>query len=443
VHLALALLVAAETLPAHNAALRVAGGEGVTEAEAVHVEERLWMAFAPLLKERGFVLVPLAPLYAYLDARGVPKDVQHKFGDSVVKSALTVKLRELDVEVSWMNVLSRPHGAEVLLTFSATGLRNDHTLAVNLLRAPSFEALEPLLEKGAPKIVTAALEHFKPIPRPDSWPPPGAPTPAPNPRAYADASVRRGMSEKSIDLIRGGIAAGAALELEDENRNTPLFWACFLGDDALVETLLGKGANFRKRNALGRTPLVWAANAGHVAIVNRLAKAGADIEAPDDLGAPVLSYTAQLGRTDVMLRLLELGAKVDWPNHDGRTALNVASTIGSAKGVELLLEHGAGINHQSKGGLTPLMDATLSGHAAIVATLLRKGANPELRDSEKGATALTIAAYHGRADIVQALIQGKADVNARDAQGFTPLHYAIALNRAEAARLLLAAGAGE
>ena len=95
-HLAVALLVAAETLPAHNASLRVMGGEGITEAEAVHVEERLWTAFAPLLKERGFVLMPLAPLYAYLDARGMPKDVQHKFGDSIVRSALKVKLRELD-----------------------------------------------------------------------------------------------------------------------------------------------------------------------------------------------------------------------------------------------------------------------------------------------------------------------------------------------------------
>jgi ankyrin repeat protein len=68
-------------------------------------------------------------------------------------------------------------------------------------------------------------------------------------------------------------------------------------------------------------------------------------------------------------------------------------------------------------------DAIRKGDLATVQALLKD--NPELANSKdrSGRTALQWAAVFGFKEISQVLLGYKADINARDSAGMTPLHY--------------------
>jgi len=135
-------------------------------------------------------------------------------------------------------------------------------------------------------------------------------------RAWADASVRRGMSEKSLDLIRRReIAAGAALELEDENRNTPLSGRASSATTRWWRRC-SQGANFRKRNAWAGRRWCGLANAGHLTIVNRLVKAARTSKRPTIwLTRPLLRGATRAGGRDAAPA--RAGRQGRLPNRDG------------------------------------------------------------------------------------------------------------------------------
>ncbi len=217
-----ALLLALALAAPRNAALQVMAGEGVTEAEAVEVEARLWKSFAPLLGKRGFALEPLAPLHAHLTAQGVPHGEQHAAGNSAANTALIVRLRELDVELSFMTVLSRD-GGQARLALAALGFHDLSSLGSDLRRAASLEALEALLDKDAAQLIDAALLKFKPAPMPSWWRPQQLVPPAPAVSRPAQPHLPDGARVAVLELRR---AAGFTLEdaryLADEVRGAVL-----------------------------------------------------------------------------------------------------------------------------------------------------------------------------------------------------------------------------
>jgi ankyrin repeat protein len=73
-------------------------------------------------------------------------------------------------------------------------------------------------------------------------------------------------------------------------------------------------------------------------------------------------------------------------------------------------------------------DAAKNGDLEKVKTLLKD--NPDLvfsKDYTNGVTPLHIAAARGDTNVAKLLITHKADVNAKDNNGMTPLHYAVFL----------------
>ena len=77
---------------------------------------------------------------------------------------------------------------------------------------------------------------------------------------------------------------------------------------------------------------------------------------------------------------------------------------------------------------------------AGVQALLDSGADVNAKD-ENDMTALHWAASGGNEELVELLISKGADVNAKEEVGWTPLHYAAAMNHKAIAELLLAKGA--
>ncbi|CAM9546134.1 unnamed protein product [Chrysoparadoxa australica] len=92
-------------------------------------------------------------------------------------------------------------------------------------------------------------------------------------------------------------------------------------------------------------------------------------------------------------------------------------------------------------GFTPLMLAAKGNDLDSLLALLAAGADVEARDDEGNDSALHGSVALGHLRIVEALLQHKADVAARNRQGFTPLMVAAVYNKPECALALLNASA--
>jgi ankyrin repeat protein len=109
------------------------------------------------------------------------------------------------------------------------------------------------------------------------------------------------------------------------------------------------------------------------------------------------------------------------------------------------LKKGAAINRVDEDGRTILMHAILADKASVevIMLLIQNGANVKLAEPAQQWTPLHFAARDNRADIVKVLLENKAEVDARDVFGNTPLWRAVMNFKGDdkAIRLLLSHGA--
>lgn len=99
------------------------------------------------------------------------------------------------------------------------------------------------------------------------------------------------------------------------------------------------------------------------------------------------------------------------------------------------------VESEEQGDAAPkrLLMAALRGDDALFAELLCfVSVNAE---DSKGDTALHMAAHHGLTDVVRVLIAAKAEIDAMNNDGWTPLAYALKYQKSECITALLAAGA--
>jgi hypothetical protein len=87
-----------------------------------------------------------------------------------------------------------------------------------------------------------------------------------------------------------------------------------------------------------------------------------------------------------------------------------------------------------------LMAAAENGNADSVKALISAGADVNAKDNDVG-TALHYAAHKGHKDVAQLLLANKASVNAKGDRGMAPLHFAAREGDWKMAQLLLANGA--
>jgi len=214
------------------------------------------------------------------------------------------------------------------------------------------------------------------------------------------------------------------------------------GDRAAVQTLLTGKAKQSVAGAEGTAALVWAATRGDVAMVDLLLKAGANAKAANEFGATALYAAAEHADATLTTKLLTAGASPNVALPSGETPLMSAASRGNLDVVRALLKGGANVNaKESNAGQTALMVAISEHHGAVVDELIKGGADVELA-SNSGFTPLMFAAQQGDADSTRFLIKAGAKVDdAQPKSGLTPLIVASAMAHPEAVDLLLEAGA--
>ncbi|XP_045118026.1 serine/threonine-protein phosphatase 6 regulatory ankyrin repeat subunit A-like isoform X7 [Portunus trituberculatus] len=250
----------------------------------------------------------------------------------------------------------------------------------------------------------------------------------------------------------------------DEDGYTPLHLATIAGNKAVVQYLLGRGADVKAVDNEKHTAVHWATVCGEVELLEMLMEAGADASTPDLHGAYPLHYAAQMCGPNsemgndvrvglqVLRKLLQYGVDVSVTDHDGRTPLLWAASAevrpshvycpsGSADAILALINAGASVSADDKDGLTALHCAASRGHLDCLDCLLNFcGAEVDTLDSN-GCTPLFYAVTLGHADCTGLLLHHGAHPDKQDRKGRTPAHCGAAKGQLETLKLLHHKGA--
>ncbi len=273
----------------------------------------------------------------------------------------------------------------------------------------------------------------------------------------------------------------------DELGVTALMLAAQLKSVVLVQQLLEAGAGVNVTANNGRTALDSAPRDSkvHAFLRQQGGKSGVELrkqEAPDVVeqlttlarqnpalqGWPVLNIAAWQGRIDDLPVLLTKGTDVNARDPKGYTALMRAVAQGNAEVITWLLDAGADPQLKAEDGQSALTIAIAANQQDIALTLF-KHEEPALDAQTRGtwllrslgqeqftlaryitqgelsaslaSQALLMAVSKAPHDLLATLLAAKAEVNAKNAQGQTPLGLAIARADAQVITLLLNGGA--
>ncbi|OQR92508.1 hypothetical protein ACHHYP_03642 [Achlya hypogyna] len=296
--------------------------------------------------------------------------------------------------------------------------------------------------------------------------------------------VRRNSLEVVEAGFDGDLAAldalldkGYHLESEDGHKHTALSEAACQGHDAMIHRLLELGANPNAVNDEGRSPLYRAAYNGHLNVIIALLDAGADPRTTTKQGERAID----VAKTKEVAAIL-----TDWPIETTETLLQQRRMVIEKKLQERLTSHVereqlAMVRIHGELVETAASSASTAGEALkaklaelaseALTTDSRPRGSADVRD-ERGATLLSLAAQHDNVGVAEMLLTFwkvtfrdethpmlrphkrqlshaqavftkvfKANVNARDAKGWTPIAIAVFHQSKRVARLLLEHGA--
>jgi len=226
------------------------------------------------------------------------------------------------------------------------------------------------------------------------------------------------------ELVKKLIEAGAKVDIEDENKDTPLIYACSIPEfDAfeessnkskIIDILLDHKANIDKKSDIYDTPLFMAIENEHPKLVEKLIAKGADVYQLNKYGEnPLIKacnnhMEGDEEQFEIIKTLLRaetnlLSEKVP---SNGNTPLIIACRKNDRELVDFLLRKAGSevVNAANKDGNTALMEASESGFAKIVQLLLNRFQRIDMdKKNKKGKTAFELAMEGHHEEVVKAI----------------------------------------
>ena len=233
---------------------------------------------------------------------------------------------------------------------------------------------------------------------------------------------------------------------------TPLHYAARSNSDGIAMWLIDHGADVNAKNEDGETPLLIAISNRNFDLAEFLNERGDDVNAKEVDGETPLLISVSIPWLAKLL--IERGADVNAKNEDGETPLLIAATRDNFDLVELLIEHGADVNVKTVVGWAPLHSAASRNSLDMAKLLIEHSADVNAKNEMSlgyaqwlieyghsvdviGMTPLHSAAWSNSLDVAKLLIERGADVNAKDADDFTPLDRALNEDDSEEMQALL------
>ncbi len=223
--------------------------------------------------------------------------------------------------------------------------------------------------------------------------------------AGADPNAKNNAGETPLNHLYLSESGKVLLEAGAEMDDTPLHWACEENDIQRVRELLEQGASPWVKGFSGQTPVCRTTSSEIVAM---LKKEGADLDEQDADGDRPLHWA----NAEQTRALLEHGADPNATNNEGQSPLHIVQSVAKA---ELLLAAGGSIEQavDAYGGCNVLFGQK---NAEVVEWLIAHGADVQHRN-EEGETPLHWAR---NVEVAECLLAHGADPLAQDAAGRTP-----------------------
>lgn len=285
--------------------------------------------------------------------------------------------------------------------------------------------------------------------------------------AVAGELLSRAMKDCNVDLVRQLLDHGVDVHAAHDSLS-PVEQACIssgLPTFQLVIENLDK-THLNRVGSQGMTLLHWAVSGtdpGYLAKIDELLKLGANIEAKvDDLNADTsLTLASRNHRADIVALLVSTGADSLHRGSDGWSVLHAAADTGDLRYIRPLLAARppdsfwlgtCQYNFFVSDGKQEITQNVTAVHLAAA-----KGRSSFLRfmtqhnipfdvNAVTGSPALTplhLASCFGQLEVVKFLISSKADINAKDADGWLAIDYAARDGHLQIFKTLLKSGSGK
>ena len=208
------------------------------------------------------------------------------------------------------------------------------------------------------------------------------------------------------------------LDIRNENGETILHAACFVGNLQVVKALMDHGADPSATDHDGFTPLHTlmeglGGSENTEEVLSFMLSKSANLHKKNLSGKTILHIACRKGETGWAEKILDQGADVNVRDDEGNSPLHLISDKNPAAMVELLLQHGADVGARNNATDTPLHSMYRRREADAAA----KGVEVDAYTSERR-TPLHLAAELGSLEMLKLLaVEGKADVAARDHEG--------------------------